>query len=513
MHPILFKIPLPHWKLPYIGELHAFPIYSYGVMLGLSLIVGWYLSLTLAKNDGLPREAMANNYIFTAILAIVGSRLLYVVTNLDEMKTWKEIFAIRSGGLVAYGGFLGGFLGSWIYCARKKIRLMAWADVAVPALASGLMITRIGCYLFGCDFGKPLSEKAPAFLKKLGTFPEWHYDYVTGRFLEPGSEELYKASMEKGRNILPGSPAWVQHSQANLLPVDAHHSLAVHPTQLYESLCGLLLLGMLFWARRDIKRREAAGKPFFRGELFVVFAFGYGVLRFLLEMVRDDAERGQYGPAFEPHVIFPIALMVMALAFVFGLSNIFTEKNNVRTIVRSIAILIPFGVFLAMKPAQYQLAPPVQLSTSQWVAIITGALAAAWYRIGHDSAHADPVAAADLGEGVQDLLDAEAAAEEGGSTESEEETSEEESEEEEEAAPKKASTAKKGAASEESETSENSEEAAEEKPAAKKQPSDENADAEAGTKPSDEQTTVEIPVQKKAADEKKAAPKEEEEKA
>ncbi len=445
MHPILFKIPLPHWKLPIVGELHAFPIYSYGVMLGLSLIVGWYLSLTLAKNDGLPREAMANNYIFTAIMAIVGSRLLYVVTNLDEMKTWKEIFAIRSGGLVAYGGFLGGFLGSWIYCARKKVRLMAWADVAVPSLASGLMITRIGCYLFGCDFGKALPEKAPAFLKKLGTFPEWHYDYLTGKFLEPGSEELYKASMEKGRNILPGSPAWVQHSQANLLPVDAHHSLAVHPTQLYESLCGLFLLAMLFWARSDIKRREAAGKPFFRGELFVVFAFGYGVLRFLLEMVRDDAERGQYGPAFQPHVVFPIALMVMALAFVFGLSNIFTEKNNIRTIVRSVAILIPFGVFLAMKPAQFQDAPPVQLSTSQWVAIITGALAAAWYRIGHDNAHADPVAAAELGDGVQDLLDAEAAAEEGGSAADEEERSESEESTEDEPASQKPSTAKKSA--------------------------------------------------------------------
>jgi phosphatidylglycerol:prolipoprotein diacylglycerol transferase len=465
MHPILFKIPLPHWKLPYIGELHTFPIYSYGVMLGLSLIVGWYLSLTIAKNDGLPREAMANNYVFTAIMAIIGSRLLYVVTNLEEMKTWKEIFAIRSGGLVAYGGFLGGFLGSWIYCARKKVRLMAWADAAVPSLASGLMITRIGCYLFGCDFGKPLTEKAPAFLKKLGTFPEWHYDYVTGKFLEPGSEELYKASMEKGRQVLPGSPAWVQHSQANLLPVDAHHSLPVHPTQLYESLSGLLLLGLLFWARRDIKRREAEGKPFFRGELFVVFAFGYGVLRFLLEIVRDDAERGQYGPAFEPHVVYPIALMVLSLAFVFGLSNIFTEKGNVRTIVRSVAILVPFVVFMLMRPAQYALTTPVQLSTSQWVALLTGAAAAAWYRFGYDKAHADPVSAAYLGDGVEELLAAEAEAE-GGSDK--DEASEEEEEEEEEA-PKK-SAAKKAPAKEaeeadesESEESEKSEEADEKK--------------------------------------------------
>jgi prolipoprotein diacylglyceryltransferase len=158
MHPILFKIPLPHWNLPKFlggGELHAFPIYAYGVMLGLSLVVGWYISLTMAKQDGLPRETMANNYVFTAICAIVGARVLYILTNLSEFHSWKDYLAIRSGGLVAYGGFLGGFIGSWIYCNRKGVRLQAWADVAVPSLASGLLFTRIGCYLFGCDFGKP----------------------------------------------------------------------------------------------------------------------------------------------------------------------------------------------------------------------------------------------------------------------------------------------------------------------------------------------------------------------
>ena len=39
------------------------------------------------------------------------------------------IFAFRKGGLVAYGGFVGGLLGSWAFLAPKKIRLLAWADV------------------------------------------------------------------------------------------------------------------------------------------------------------------------------------------------------------------------------------------------------------------------------------------------------------------------------------------------------------------------------------------------
>jgi phosphatidylglycerol:prolipoprotein diacylglycerol transferase len=74
---------------------------------------------------------------------------------------------------VAYGGFLGGLLGSIIYLYRNGFSLWKWADAAVPALGSGLMITRLGCYMYGYDFGKPLSPHAPRWLKFLGTFPHW----------------------------------------------------------------------------------------------------------------------------------------------------------------------------------------------------------------------------------------------------------------------------------------------------------------------------------------------------
>src|SRR3982074_1493422 len=189
MHPILFRIPMPHaplklwWALAavaLVAAVYAFlalrrkdeggaagaavlslaaivagwrwhavsyeattlPIYAYGVMLGLSLVVAWYLSLPLAEKDGLPKETMANCYVVTALAALAGSRILYSVTNPDEFKSIWDLFALRNGGLVAYGGFIGGLLGSWAYLAPKKIRLLAWADDAVPRLASGRPLPR-----------------------------------------------------------------------------------------------------------------------------------------------------------------------------------------------------------------------------------------------------------------------------------------------------------------------------------------------------------------------------------
>ncbi|HQP35049.1 MAG TPA: prolipoprotein diacylglyceryl transferase [Polyangiaceae bacterium] len=359
MHPILFRIPLPGWKLPYFGVVHNIPIYSYGVMLGLSLVVGWYLTLYLSERDGLPKETMANCYVVTAISAIIGSRLLYVLTNLDEFQGVGDFFAFRRGGLVAYGGFLGGYLGSWLYLKRQKIALMPWADVAVPSLASGLLITRIGCYLFGCDFGKPLSASAPQWLQKIGSFPHWP-----------------AGTLEHGE----GAPAWVHHVQHYGLSIDATHSNPVHPTQLYESLIGGLLLALLLWQRKHQR---------FRGQVFMLFAFGYGFLRFLIEMVRDDAERGVWGPHLTADVLIPGALALFAIGYAISFARAI-DNVTMRRLTQVISFVPAIVAYLALKPASYVSSEMAQLSTSQWVGVATAVAVAIAFGVFWKVAEAHP---------------------------------------------------------------------------------------------------------------------------
>jgi len=411
MHPILFRIPLPKmplklwWGLAAVAaialvyvllglrkkdrqsagiaavvavgagvlgymfretkyEAANLPIYSYGVMLGLSLVAGWYLTLTLAERDGLPKETMANCYVVTAMAAIAGSRILYIVTNLDEFRVnthdpstaidFASFFALRRGGLVAYGGFLGGYIGSWLFLQRHNLRLMPWADVAVPSLASGLLITRIGCYLFGCDFGKRLPETAPAALKKLGTFPHW----ASGT-LEGGD----------------GAPAWVKHLDAAGHGTPAHdelmklnHSWPVHPTQIYESLVGLALLAILLWQRKNQK---------FRGQIFFLFAFGYGYLRFLIEMLRDDSERGEFG-TFPLHLFVPGALLLMGLAFAFGIS-LGIANPRVRTVARVLAFVPPVVAYIVLAPEKFREVTVAHPSTSQWIGLLSALVCAYFY--------------------------------------------------------------------------------------------------------------------------------------
>lgn len=238
MHPILFHLPF------------GLPIYAYGLMLCLSVIVGRLIAIELAEREGMNRALVGRAAVWALAGAFIGARLLYVVTNLGEFSHLTEIVQWWKGGVVAYGGFLGGFLGTLLFCRIHRINLLAWTDCVAPALCVGLTLTRIGCFLAGCDFGQP-----------------WDGPWAV--------------------RFPAGSPAFEQQVGQGLLHAGAAASLAVHPTQLYESLAGLVLLGAVMAVRR---RRT------FLGEAFVAVVAGYAVLRYGIEIVRADLQRGSVGP-------------------------------------------------------------------------------------------------------------------------------------------------------------------------------------------------------------------------
>ena len=194
------------------------PIYSYGVMLGTSLVAGWFLAMRLAKSDGIDQQQAGVIYMWTAVWSIIGSRVLWYLTTPEA--TIIELFKVWQGGLVAYGGMIGGFLASWYQCRKRGIPLLQWADVSAPSVVLGTGITRIGCFLFGCDYGARSSLP-------------WAVRF-------PGPSALAPSE----------SPAWQHHVHDLDLPRAAEWSYPVHPTQIYESLVGLFLFALLMLVRR-----------------------------------------------------------------------------------------------------------------------------------------------------------------------------------------------------------------------------------------------------------------------
>ena len=296
MYPVLFSIPTP-WG--------AIPIYSYGVMLGSSLLFAWYFIMYMGKRvEGFNRELLASCFTWTAVGAIVGARLLYIFTNIESYDSIADWFDLRSGGLVAYGGFLGGFITAWAFWRIKKIPLLPFADLAVPTLASGLMLTRVGCYLYGCDYGRPLDEGAPGFLQSAGTFPKW--------------DSAAYPSFACDQTIT-GSPAYQHHLDEGWLAEDAVTSLAVHPTQIYESAAGLVLFAFAVWLLMNRK---------FRGQVLVTVGALYGLWRFFIEYLRDDPERG-FAFGFSTSQLISLALIPVCIIGYVQLKKRSEEKGDI----------------------------------------------------------------------------------------------------------------------------------------------------------------------------------------
>jgi phosphatidylglycerol---prolipoprotein diacylglyceryl transferase len=268
VRPILFRLPFD------------IPVYAYGLMLTVSVLVGRWLAIRLAVRAGIDRMLADRCATWTLVGALVGSRLLYIAADVDQFTHPLEILAWWKGGVVAYGGFLGGLAAAMLFCWKHDIHLLAWADSVAPSLCLGLALTRVGCFLGGCDFGHvwngPWAVRFPA-----------------------------------------GSPAFLEQRQLGLLPAGAATSLPVHPTQLYESVVGILLVGVVL----AVRRRQRVSGP-----AIAAFALGYGVLRYVIEIARADPRRGVIGPWSQSQFIALVT--IVAASVLLSVLRRRTESSN-----------------------------------------------------------------------------------------------------------------------------------------------------------------------------------------
>jgi hypothetical protein len=100
----------------------------------------------------------------------------------------------------------------------------------------------------------------------------------------------------------------------------------------------------------------------------------------LLEIVRDDTERGTFGPAFRQHLGIPLLLVLFAAAFAYGPARSVTN-GALRRVLTGCAFALPLVLYAWLKPSAVGAPSIVALSTSQWISLITALWAAfAWHK-------------------------------------------------------------------------------------------------------------------------------------
>lgn len=285
MSPYLARLPdfLP-------GPLGGHPIFSYGVMLGIAFMLGWGLTVFLAEKEGFDKDVSGNTLFVGIVGALMGARLFFFFSATDQPLTLTNFLKFSEGGMVAYGGYIVGLLSVWGYMRWKGLNFMAFVDIAAPTLALGLGIVRIGCFLYGCDYGVE-SEASYAL-----HFPQWD---------DPGVQEWIRGN----------SPAFDAHSREGLVALGAPvASAGVHPTQLIASLFGFILFGALLLFRRFKK---------FDGQVLMIFLIAYSVFRFVIEFQRGDLNRGVgwFGTPFSTSQLIALALILLSLGSLYFLGR------------------------------------------------------------------------------------------------------------------------------------------------------------------------------------------------
>lgn len=141
---------------PVIVRLGPFAIRWYGLLMAVSVAVGFYYLRRDASKLGYSEDFIYNFALVAVLGGIAGARAVYVATNWEVYAgSLAAILRIDQGGLSFHGAIIGGGLAAGLYTARKGYSFDELADLIVPGIAVGIMLVRIANYINGEVLGRP----------------------------------------------------------------------------------------------------------------------------------------------------------------------------------------------------------------------------------------------------------------------------------------------------------------------------------------------------------------------
>lgn len=244
------------------------PSYGIAALLGIvAAVICVYFRVR--KRKDIDSTQIINIPAMAFIGAFIGAHILYGLTHLD--KQWwclthmGEVFASFDsfmayfidiwGGMVFYGGLLGGIAAGALYCRKLKLDTLLYADIYAPGIPLFHAFGRVGCFLGGCCYGV-----------------EWSW------------------------GVIYNNPNIPEENGVTRLPI-----------QLFESAGDLIIFAVLL---------VLSNRKLRKGTLFMLYLLLYGILRFTTEFFRGDEIRGFLFGISTSQWISMILIVVSAAVFI-----------------------------------------------------------------------------------------------------------------------------------------------------------------------------------------------------
>ena len=246
----------------------------YGILIVTGIILAFLYACYRAKHEGISFDNMIDITLFTVIFSVIGARVYYVLTSLDQYHNLLDVIAIWNGGLAIYGAIIAGAITIFVVCRIKKISVLKMLDVAAPAVMIGQIIGRWGNFCNGEAFGTVIPEKNPLYFLRMGIYP-------------------HNIESVKGMAY-------------------------VHPTFLYESLWNLVGFIIIHFIYKKKK---------FDGQIVLMYLTWYGFGRMFIEGLRTDSLY-IFGVFRISQVIGFICFVCGTVALIFNFAKSYRKKKD-----------------------------------------------------------------------------------------------------------------------------------------------------------------------------------------
>jgi len=265
MYPVLFKIG-------------PFTVYSFGVMLGLAVIVSTFVLYKEAKRKNLGIYFTLEVVLLAILSEIAGGKILFIIENWSKFLKEPMMIGMSPEGSTFYGGFILGIIVFYIYLKRKKIPFLFAADIVAVAVPIAYGLGRIGCHLAGDgDYGIP-------------TNLPWGTNYEHGTMPPSAMFRINHIPNSFPNGIVPDNTP-------------------LHPTPVYEFIAAMIIFFILWRYRKH---------GWVAGRLFVLYLILSSLSRFLVEFIR-----------LNPRILFGLseAQLISIVFFVTGSFGFYKLKS------------------------------------------------------------------------------------------------------------------------------------------------------------------------------------------
>jgi len=207
-------------------DIGIFTFTSYSILYTLAFLLSIYLFWIELKRRGEKFKIFMLMSITMLLSGFGGAKVFYILINVSLRDFLEDpVNAMISSGRIYHGGFIFSVLIAFLVVRLTKRNFWVMADSAAPALAIGISLGRIGCFLNGCCLGRPTNL--------------------------PWGVKFYG--------------------------IDSSINLSLHPAQLYESIT-MFFIFLFLWRTRE------KNQP--RGYIFSIYLLAWGVERFIIEFFR-----------------------------------------------------------------------------------------------------------------------------------------------------------------------------------------------------------------------------------